>query len=401
MNSLSWNIRGIDALGRKKCITDTLAKSHASIIAFQETKKESFSASYLDSISASRNFVWNSLPAKGTAGGILVGVDSDLFEIIAWDIKDFSVSCILKNKVDSRVWRHISVYGSPYEEGKEEFLSELHTLFLDNNLPTLVSGDFNLVRFQEDKSNGVVNQKWCDKFNAWIEIWGLIEVRMSNRKFTWSNNQVDPILATIDRIFCKTELDAIFPLSSSQAYTRLGSDHTPILWDSGVNHCHRPVSYKFKKWWFLREDFKELVTKSWQAPTKGKTTLDRWQEKIRRFRKTSKGWSRNIKADLRKLKKDMMEEFDLLDIKSESEALSEAELARLKEINLEMKKLWLKEETKAKQHSRDKDILEGDRNTAYFHAVANQRRRKTLISSLEGPEGQTSDLSEMLDIASD
>jgi hypothetical protein len=96
----------------------------------------------------------------------------------------------------------------------------------------------------------------------------------------------------------------------------------------------------------------------------------------------------------------MMEDFDLLDIKSESKALSEAELARLKEINLEMKKLWLKEKTKAKQHSRDKDILEGDRNTAYFHAVANQRRRKTLISSLEGPEGRTSDLSEMLDLAS-
>jgi hypothetical protein len=40
--------------------------------------------------------------------------------------------------------------------------------------------------------------------------------------------------------------------------------------------------------------------------------------------------------------------------------LSDAELARLKEINMEMRKLWLKEETKAKQCSRDKDILEGD-----------------------------------------
>jgi endonuclease/exonuclease/phosphatase family metal-dependent hydrolase len=100
--------------------------------------------------------------------------------------------------------------------------------FVDNNLPTLVSGDFNLVRFQEDKSNRVVSHKWCDKFNSWIEFWGLMEVKMTNRKFTWSNNQVDPILATIDRIFCNTELGALFPLASSQAYTRLGSDHTPI-----------------------------------------------------------------------------------------------------------------------------------------------------------------------------
>jgi hypothetical protein len=40
MNSLSSNIIGIDAPGRKKCILDTLAKTHASIVSFQETKNE-------------------------------------------------------------------------------------------------------------------------------------------------------------------------------------------------------------------------------------------------------------------------------------------------------------------------------------------------------------------------
>jgi hypothetical protein len=45
-----------------------------------------------------------------------------------------------------------------------------------------------------------------------------------------------------------------------------------------------------------------------------------------------------------------------------------------------MSNLWLREEVKAKQRSRDRDIKEGDRNTSYFHIVANQRR-KMLVHS--------------------
>lgn len=96
MNCMFWNVRIIDTPGRKPLILHYINKTHASILGFQETKKMDFSDSYLRSLVGNRLFEWKHLPSVGSAGGILVGVDLDIFEVMSWEVRNSSISCNLK-----------------------------------------------------------------------------------------------------------------------------------------------------------------------------------------------------------------------------------------------------------------------------------------------------------------
>jgi endonuclease/exonuclease/phosphatase family metal-dependent hydrolase len=122
-------------------------------------------------------------------------------------------------------------------------------------------GDFNLCRFPSDKNTGRINQKYADAFNDWINKWGLVEMNPNNRKYTWSNNQGNAILAKLDRVFISTEWEAAFPLVRVTTLSKSISDHNPLLIDSGDNCSVSKKKFIFEKWWLERNDFKDLVRK--------------------------------------------------------------------------------------------------------------------------------------------
>jgi hypothetical protein len=74
-------------------------------------------------------------------------------------------------------------------------------------------------------------------------------------------------------------------------------------------------------------------------------------------------------------------------------------LERLHIIEKNLDKIWALKEIKVRQRSRDRNVLEGDRNTAYFHAVANHRNRKKKVLILDGPDGPAVEQRAMMEVA--
>jgi hypothetical protein len=157
------------------------------------------SLAFLKSISGAWDFEWFELPANNTAGGVLVGFRNDLFDILSVHKFKFFISVTVRNKSDGFSWCFVAVYGTTYYDQKMEFIAKLHDVLSGCSVPTLVGGgDFNLVRSDADKRNDQVNANWTLLFNDWINRWSLIDLKIANTSFTWSNHQSDLIMATLD-----------------------------------------------------------------------------------------------------------------------------------------------------------------------------------------------------------
>jgi hypothetical protein len=159
MIGLLWNIRGLGKIDRVLALVGKIRDNHVDFVGIMETKKKDFSSGFLKSLTWNVPFSWCHLEALGAAGGILVGANTNVFSMTVLEILKFSISVMLTNKKNGFSWKLVVVYGPTYDDRKVDFLDELEHIMVSWQGPLLIGGDFNLVRFISDKSNGQIHHR--------------------------------------------------------------------------------------------------------------------------------------------------------------------------------------------------------------------------------------------------
>ena len=105
-----------------------------------------------------------------------------------------------------------SVYRPTEDSLKTMFLDELIDCWPTAGTAWLCLGDFNLIYEARDKNNNNINRRLMGRFRRALDASELMELRLQNRRYTWSNGRAQPTLVHLDRVFCNKEWDAIFQL---------------------------------------------------------------------------------------------------------------------------------------------------------------------------------------------
>ncbi|KAF5795213.1 putative Endonuclease/exonuclease/phosphatase superfamily [Helianthus annuus] len=151
----------------------------------------------------------------------------------------------------------INIYAPHSVSGKKSLWNSLKESISGGEGRWILPGDFNTVRFPEERKNSAFNRSCAIDFNEFIFLVGLEEYSMRGRSFTFQAPNSNK-LSKIDRVLvCKGFSDK-WPGACLRALPRIHSDHSPlILRTNCLNFGHKP--FKFFNSWLEVEGFDNLV----------------------------------------------------------------------------------------------------------------------------------------------
>jgi len=204
-------------------------------------------------------------------------------------------------------------------------------------------------------------------------------------KFTWRNYREDGgfVKEWLDRGVATPAWCSYFPDVVLEVLPVSCSDHNPLWLSLTPTTIDKPKLFRFEACWNVLDECAEVVKQAWITEEAENISLETMHQKLQRCQVMLQEWSRNsVGAVNIKLKKKQKQLEHLQ--KNEKPALE----PKIQAIQGEINALLEMEDIRWRQRAKRNWYVQGDRNTQYFHAWANQRRKSNGIVAVTDQEGR-------------
>uniref|UniRef100_A0A2N9GZ20 DUF4283 domain-containing protein n=1 Tax=Fagus sylvatica TaxID=28930 RepID=A0A2N9GZ20_FAGSY len=221
------------------------------------------------------------------------------------------------------------------------------------------------------------------EYNNCMNTCSMLDLGFSGPKYTWSNGQdiSTLIMQRLDRAWVNSEWRILFPEAYVTHLTRTHSDHCPILlslWPSSHNSLPRP--FRFENIWLSHPEFPTVVDKAWAAPCPNlSSTFDLFTSLVTT-------WNKNTFGNIFQRKKRILARINGMQCALATNP-SEASARLEKSLRMEYGNILKLEEDFWALKSRVGWVVEGDRNTKFFHTTTLVRRRYNKIVRIRNNMG--------------
>lgn len=107
------------------------------------------------------------------------------------------------------------------EREREDFVLEMNNMLGTGVDCSCACGHFNMIRAVEEINNNNIHWNRVELFNDFIMQNGLVEIKNSGKRYTWSNNQSNVVLQVLDRFLVSSKWENRSPLSTVTVTPRL------------------------------------------------------------------------------------------------------------------------------------------------------------------------------------
>ena len=233
MKIVSWNVQGLNDGSRRLMVRYLLKQWKANLVCLQETKFQNLSRGVIRSLWGGPYVDCLFVCPMGLWGvfyyfGINV-VWRKLMRL--WVCTLFLVNFEVSSGFESVF---IGVYGPHDLSARRNFWDEMSGVESWWDVPWVVGGDFNVVRYPSERLAAVNITTPMQKFMDFISSTGLMDISMAEGRYTWSNSNSR---SRLDRFLFSPSVKEHFTMVSQWHLPRLCSNHFPIILECG------PFSY--------------------------------------------------------------------------------------------------------------------------------------------------------------